>query len=138
MKPERPIPAQPDADRDELTAILKRIQTASRRATRATEAAQQAHEEVGAAVAEARAVLARRPVLTVPRPRIGATPTRGRLISWSSVRTGQTVLLRGKRTPSELTVTIAEVLPRVLGDGLGIRSTDGEVFRQYYFDVREL
>jgi hypothetical protein len=54
------------------------------------------------------------------------------------VRTGQTVLLRGKRTPSELTVTIAEVLPRVLGDGLGIRTDDGEVYRQYYFDVREL
>jgi hypothetical protein len=91
-----------------------------------------AQEEIAVAVGEARAVAAR----TGYRGTAAPSP-RGRLLSWSSLQAGQAVVLRGKRTPGEVPVTIERMLPRVLGDGLGLVAQDGTEYRQYYYDVRE-
>ena len=57
---------------------------------------------------------------------------------WPTMRAGDLVLVRDRRTARELTVIVADTLPPLEGEGAGIRDSRGRTIRHHFCDARPL
>jgi len=55
---------------------------------------------------------------------------------WSDIKQGDSVILRPKRVVGdEFQVVVEQVLERRLGEGLGLIDSEGNTYRQWYYDL---
>ena len=62
-----------------------------------------------------------------------------RPIRWAAIAPGDSVRLRSKRSPgARIETVVVRLLERDLADGLGFVGEDGDIFRQYFYDIEIL
>ena len=55
---------------------------------------------------------------------------------WSDIKQGDSVILRPKRVVGdEFQVVVEQVLERRLGEGIGLIDSEGNTYRQWYYDL---
>lgn len=72
----------------------------------------------------------------LPRRQEGVKRESYRPIRWSGVQPGDVVTLRPKRHAGQpVTTTVAQLLDRDRADGRGIVNTEGETYREFFYDI---